>query len=158
MAGRKNPQKDDPAARLNAMVDTLLISPATGNVVAVGIDLADVTEVQRSIDLFGAQYLDRIFTSAEQAQSAESSNQAPHLAARFAAKEATIKVLGVDDAIPPWTSIELRRHPGGNCTLHLTGTAARMASERGIDGLLVCISHEGDMAIALVVATASTED
>jgi holo-[acyl-carrier protein] synthase len=113
--------------------------------------------VQRSIDLFGKQYLDRIFTSLEQAQSAESSNQAPHLAARFAAKEATIKVLSVDDAIPPWTSIELRRHPTGSCTLHLTGEAARMASEKGIDDLLVSISHEGEMAIAVVIATSSAQ-
>ena len=155
MAGPHTPGTDVPAARLNAMVETLLSSPLRGNVVAVGVDLADVVEVQRSIDLFGTQYLDRIFTSGEQAQSAQSLNQTPHLAARFAAKEATIKVLSVEDAIPPWTSIELRRQPGGNCTLHLTGKAAQMASEKGIDSLLVSISHEGAMAIAVVIATSN---
>ena len=156
MGGPNTPRKDVPTARLNAMAETLLSSsPPSGNVVAVGVDLADVVEVQRSIDLFGAQYLDRIFTSGEQAQSAESLNQTPHLAARFAAKEATIKVLSVEDAIPPWTSIELRRQPRGNCTLHLTGAAAQMASEKGINGLLVSISHEGAMAIAVVIATSN---
>jgi len=128
-----------------------------GNVVAVGVDLAEVSEVQRSIDLFGAQYLDRIFTPGEQAQSAESSDPTPHLAARFAAKEATIKVLSVDDAIPPWTAMELKREPSGGATLHLTGTAARFALEKGIDSLLVSLSHEKDMAIAVVVALTNIE-
>jgi holo-[acyl-carrier protein] synthase len=157
MAGPNTHREDVPATRLTAMVETLLSSPSRGNVVAVGVDLADVLEVQRSIDLFGVQYLDRIFTSGEQAQCAESLNQAPHLAARFAAKEATFKVLSVDDAIPPWTSIELGRQPNGSCTLNLSGTAARMALEKGIDGLLVSISHEGGMAIAVVVATSTNE-
>jgi holo-[acyl-carrier protein] synthase len=139
------------------MVESLLCSPPIGNVVAVGVDLAEVSEVQRSIDLFGAQYLDRIFTPGEQAQSAESSDPTPHLAARFAAKEATIKVLSVDDVIPPWTSMELKREPSGGSTLHLTGTAARFALEKGIDSLLVTLSHESDMAIAVVVALTNIE-
>ena len=139
------------------MVESLLSSPPTGNVVAVGVDLAEVSEVQRSIDLFGTQYLDRIFTPGEQAQSAESSDPTPHLAARFAAKEATIKVLSVDDLIPPWTSMELKREPSGGSTLHLTGTAARFALEKGIDSLLVSLSHEKDMAIAVVVALTNIE-
>jgi len=139
------------------MAESLLCSPSIGNVVAVGVDLADVSEVQRSVDLFGTQYLDRIFTPGEQAQSAESSDPIPHLAARFAAKEATIKVLSVDDAIPPWTSMELKREPSGDSTLHLTGTAAQLAQERGIDRLLVSLSHEGDMAIAMVVALTDRE-
>ena len=72
--------------------------PPVGNVVAVGIDLADISAVRDSIDHFGARYLDRIFTPGERAQCAESSDPTPHLAARFAAKEATIKALMIDGA------------------------------------------------------------
>jgi holo-[acyl-carrier protein] synthase len=142
---------------LTAMVESLLCSRPVGNVVAVGVDLAEVSEVQRSIDLFGQRYLNRIFTPREQAQSAESSDPTPHLAARFAAKEATIKVLSVDDAIPPWTSMELKREPSGGPTLHLTGAAARLAFEKRIDSLLVSLSHENDMAIAVVIALTNRE-
>jgi holo-[acyl-carrier protein] synthase len=145
------------SARLSVMLESLLSSPRVGNVVAVGVDLTHVPEVQRSVDVFGSQYLDRIFTPGEQAQSAESSDPTPHLAARFAAKEATIKVLSVEDAIPPWTSIEVRRDACGASTLHLTGTAARFALNRGIDSLLVSLSHESEMAIAVVVALTNTE-
>jgi holo-[acyl-carrier protein] synthase len=116
-----------------------------------------VSEVQRSIDLFGTRFLNRIFTPREQAQSAESPDPTPHLSARFAAKEATIKVLAVDDVIPPWTSMELKREPSGRPTLHLTGAAARMAFERRIDSLLVSLSHENDMAIAVVIALTNRE-
>ena len=158
MTGRQTPRRiQGHATHLSEVVESLLCSPTIGNVVAVGVDIAEVSEVQRSIDLFGAQYLDRIFTPGEQAQSAESSDPTPHLAARFAAKEATIKVLSVDDAIPPWTSMELRREPSGGPTLHLTGTAAQFALEKGIDSLLVSLSHESDMAIAVVVALTNTE-
>jgi holo-[acyl-carrier protein] synthase len=158
MAGRQSPRRaQSPAAHLSAMVESLLCTPPIGNVVAVGVDIAEVSEVQRSIDLFGAHYLDRIFTPVEQAQSAESSDPTPHLAARFAAKEATIKVLSVSDAIPPWTSMELRREPSGGSTLHLTGAAARFALEKGIDNLVVSLSHEKDMAIAVVVALTNIE-
>ena len=113
--------------------------------------------MRRSIDNFGAQYLDRIFTRGEQAQCAESFDPTPHFAARFAAKEATIKALAADDPIPPWTSMEVQRQPSGGCTLRLTGRAARIALEKGIDGMLVSLSHEGDMAIAVVVAISNTE-
>ena len=130
------------------------LSPPTGNVIAVGIDLAHVSAVRGSIDQFGARYLDRIFTPAEQAQCAESSDPSSHLAARFAAKEAAIKALMIEDGpIPPWTSIEVQRQPAGVCRLHLTGAAARIADEKGIDGLIVSLSHEADMAIAIVLAT-----
>ena len=158
MTGPQSPRRvQGHATRLSEVVESLLCTPPIGNVVAVGVDLADVSEVRRSIDLFGAKYLDRIFTPGEQAQSAESSDPTPHLAARFAAKEATIKVLSVDDAIPPWTSMELKREPSGVSTLHLTGTAARFALEKGIDSVLVTLSHEKDIAIAVVVALTNTE-
>ena len=132
--------------------NTLRFLPA-GNVVSVGIDLADVSAVRDSIDHFGARYLDRIFTLGEQAQCAESSDPYPHLAARFAAKEATIKALMIDGPIPSWTSIEVQRQSAGYCRVHLTGSAARIAREKGIDALIVSLSHEADMAIAIVVAT-----
>jgi holo-[acyl-carrier protein] synthase len=158
VAGQRSPHRDDGQnRRLSVMLDMPTFSPPNGNVVAVGIDLAEVSEVRRSIDHFGAQYLDRIFTSGEQAQCAASFDPTPHFAARFAAKEATIKALAADDPIPPWTSMEVQRQPAGGCTLRLTGRAARIALEKGIDGVLVSLSHEGDMAIAVVVAISNSE-
>ncbi len=139
-------------------VNTLAFSSLAGKVVAVGIDLVEVSDVRKSIDHFGDQYLQRLFTPLERAQCAESSEPAPRFAARFAAKEATIKALAIEDPIPPWTSMEVRRLACGSCALSLTGTAARIAREKGIDELFVSLSHEGGMAIAIVVATSKSRN
>jgi holo-[acyl-carrier protein] synthase len=123
-------------------------------IVCVGIDLTSVSAVRRSIDSFGERYLRRVFTANEITQCATSADPVPHLAARFAAKEATIKALRVDGTQPPWNSIEVRRQPEGWCLLHLDGAAARIVEARGITELTLSLSHEGDIAAAVVVATA----
>jgi holo-[acyl-carrier protein] synthase len=155
---RHSAQQGDAQACSSTEGGPFTFAPPAGHVVAVGIDLVDVSEVRQSIDHFGVQYLNRIFTPAEQAQCAESSDPTPHLAARFAAKEATIKALTIEGPIPTWTSMEVQRDSAGRCRMSLTGSAARLARDRGIDGLLVSLSHGADMAIAVVVATAATGD
>jgi holo-[acyl-carrier protein] synthase len=129
------------------------LDPAPDNLVAVGVDLTSVSQIRHSLRDFGDRFLRRVFTPTEIADCAASHDPAPHLAARFAAKEATIKALRVEDGQPAWTSIEVRRHPSGSCTVHLTGEAARVAGARGIGRLAVSLSHEGDLAAAVVVAT-----
>jgi holo-[acyl-carrier protein] synthase len=133
------------------------VIPASVGPVAVGVDLVDVPLVRRSLEEFGERYLRRLFTPGEIAYCERAVDPAPHLAARLAAKEAVIKVLQVDDLQPPWTSIEVVRHPGGWCTLRLTGEAARQAADRNIGEYSLSLSHEGDTAIAFVVATAAAE-
>jgi len=129
------------------------VDPAPGNLIAVGIDLVSVPEVRQAWHTFGERYLRRVYTSTELVDCRMSADPAPRLAARFAAKEATIKALMVEGAQPPWTSMEVWRHPLGWCEMRLTGHAARIAEERGIGRLAVSLSHEGNLAAAVVVAT-----
>jgi len=118
----------------------------------VGVDLVRVQDVADAIETFGTRYLDRVFTAAEQADSTgEPRVRAERLAARFAAKEAALKVLRPTGARPPWTSIEVVRHESGACDLRLTGTAAELASAGGITALAVSLTHEHDQAAAAVV-------
>ena len=117
--------------------------------IRVGTDLVRVADVADSVARFGDRYLTRLFTAHELESCG---GAADRLAARFAAKEATIKVLRPDDLRPEWRAIEVRRHPSGACDLHLTGTAAAQASAAGITSLAVSLSHEGDLATAVVVA------
>ena len=123
--------------------------------IRVGADLASVADVSASIDHFGDRYLRRLFTDHELASC---EGRPASLAARFAAKEATIKVLRPVDANPEWRSIEVRRAPSGACDLHLSGTAARMAAEQGIDELAISLTHEGGIAAAVVVATVTPQE
>jgi holo-[acyl-carrier protein] synthase len=74
------------------------------------------------------------------------------LAARFAAKEAALKVLRPTGHRPQWRSIEVRRHDGGWCTMSLSGYAAELATQAGLGELAVSLTHEEGIAAAVVVA------
>jgi holo-[acyl-carrier protein] synthase len=119
----------------------------------VGIDLVSVDAVQRSIDEHGDRYLKRLYTEGELRDcSTDQGIVAERLAARFAAKEATLKVLRpVDEAIP-WRAMEVVRHGAGWVEIELSGRAADLAAEAGLTELTLSISHEGGYASAIVIA------
>lgn len=119
--------------------------------IRVGIDLCDVRAIERSIEHFGDRFLRRICTDAEITYcSASPHATAERVAARFAAKEACRKVLG---AGPPWwTSIEVVRDAHGAPGLILHGDAARRADDVGIAHLAVSLTHEENLAGAVVMA------
>jgi len=78
------------------------------------------------------------------------------LAARFAAKEAVMKALGVGLWQVDFVDIEIIGGRGGAPTVALHGRAAHVAAERGITHVLLSLSHDGDSAIAMAVATGSS--
>jgi holo-[acyl-carrier protein] synthase len=119
----------------------------------VGTDLVAVEHVAASVAHFGHRYLGRIYTEHElSCCQGTPAVTAAGLAARFAAKEAMVKVLRPTGHQPDWRSIEVRRHPDGWCTMRLTDEAARMADRQGISNVAVSLTHEAGMAAAVVVA------
>jgi holo-[acyl-carrier protein] synthase len=119
----------------------------------VGVDLAAVADVQRSLERQGDSYLSRLFTEHEVASSQGATGPAADsLAARFAAKEAVLKVLRPADGQPEWRDIEVHRHSSGACDIVLHRGAADLAEAQGIDGMSLSMSHEAGMAVAVVVA------
>lgn len=121
----------------------------------VGIDAESVADVRRALDEFGDRYRRRIFTAAEIAHCADRATparEAEGLAARFAAKEATLKVLRVDRRVPSWTEIEVVSERGGWTSLRLSGLAAMLAQEAGLELFAVSLSHTPELAIAVVSA------
>lgn len=123
----------------------------------VGVDLIRVGDVLESIERFGDRYTQRIFTQAEIEYCSEEAPLAgERFAARFAAKEATMKVLRVRPAESvQWRSIEVRRAPDGWCDIVLHDAAETLAKRAGITGLALSMSHEHEYATATVVATRS---
>ena len=135
-----------------------LSRPAGGGRVRVGIDLTEIAEVEAAIARFGDRYERRLFTETERAEATGTpAVRAASLAARFAAKEATIKILHRDGVAPPWRSIEVRRGPHGQPDLHLAGDAARLAAQAGLSEWSVSLTHDGGMAAAVVAAIAVDE-
>lgn len=124
---------------------------------AAGVDLVLVDEVQEALDSFGERYLCRVFTPHEIAcATGDGKIRARHLAARFAAKEATMKALGPTDCLPEWRSIEVHQEEGGRCTLRLSGRAAELARRSHLSEFAVSLTHEGELAAAVVFALGDT--
>ena len=63
-------------------------------IVGIGVDLCDGRRIERSMERFGAKFLDRIFTENEQTHARAAAKPAMSYAKRFAAKEAVAKALG----------------------------------------------------------------
>ncbi|HEY5192241.1 MAG TPA: holo-ACP synthase [Solirubrobacteraceae bacterium] len=120
----------------------------------VGIDMVSVDAVRQSVDEHGARYLKRIYTASELRDCDAPQGIVPErLAARFAAKEATLKVLRPMDEAIPWHTIEVVRHGPGWVTVELSGRAAALAAEAELRNFELSISHEADYASAVVLAS-----
>ncbi len=125
---------------------------------AVGFDLVDVREVEESIDRFGERYLRRVYTPGEIAYAMSAPDRAiaaRRLGARFAAKEATIKALGASERGISPREIEVARSSDGAVRSILHGPALAAAREAGAKALTVSLSHQGELAGAVVLAEKS---
>ncbi len=121
---------------------------------AHGIDMVDCTRLREMIDRHGQKFLDRIFTAVEQSYCRDKRRAIEHLAGRFAAKEAVLKVLGTGwrNGIT-WTDIEIRNSPSGQPSVRLTGRCRQIAEELGLVSVVVSISHIGTHAIASAIGS-----
>ena len=121
--------------------------------IRVGIDLVSVDTVVESIRDHGERYLKRIYTDTELHDCRGAEGPTPErLAARFAAKEATLKVLRPAEEAIPWRDIEVVRHPSGWVELKLGGRAAVSAAAQGLGDFALSMSHEAGYATAVVAA------
>jgi holo-[acyl-carrier protein] synthase len=119
-----------------------------------GIDLTSVDAVRESLSTHGRHYLERLYTEREiQDCSGPGGVDPERLAARFAAKEAALKVLRPGEVGVSLREIEVVRSPGGWVELELSGPAATLARESGLSELAVSITHEAGFASAVVIAT-----
>lgn len=117
-------------------------------VIAVGVDVVEITRIEQA--LRRDRFLERCFTPGELAY-ATGSHAAERLAARFAAKEATCKALGVAGAPGRLKDIEVVRQAGGGVEIALSGTARERFAERGGRRLHLSFSHGREIAVAVVV-------
>jgi holo-[acyl-carrier protein] synthase len=121
-------------------------------VVAHGIDMVDCARLARSIEQHGQKFLQRVFTPAELEYCCGRKREIEHLAGRFAAKEAVLKVLGTGwrEGIA-WTDIEIRNEPSGAPRVTLTGRCREVADQLNLCSILISISHIETHAIASAI-------
>jgi holo-[acyl-carrier protein] synthase len=121
------------------------------NIIGIGIDATDIPRIDRAIKKYGDRFVQRVFTEAEIAFCADRHYPAPHFAARFAAKEATMKALGTGlSQGVTWRDIEVLRG-GGPPRLMLRGGALRRFEQLGGTSSLLTITHADTLALAQVL-------
>jgi holo-[acyl-carrier protein] synthase len=125
-------------------------------IVGSGIDLVEIARIQQSRERYGARFLNRVFTAAEQAYCLRKRNAAESLAARFAAKEAGAKALGtgISHGVN-WLEIEVVREPGGRPSIRFHGRAAQIAEHMGVARTALSLTHTADLAMASVLLEGS---
>ncbi len=105
-------------------------------ILGLGNDVIDITRIERTLERFGARFVERIFTDVEQRKSDRRANRAASYAKRFAAKEACSKALGTGfRAGVYWRDLGVVNLPSGKPTMALTGGAAKRLAEITPEGM-----------------------
>ncbi|MCC6174920.1 MAG: holo-ACP synthase [Chloroflexi bacterium] len=116
-------------------------------VLATGVDIVEIRRVGELLERHGDRFRQRVFTDREWS---EAGGRIESLAARFAAKEALIKALGVRELT--LREIEVVRPDRSQPSLRLRGQAAAIARALGVRELALSLAHEHQHAVAVVVA------
>ena len=123
-------------------------------IIGLGLDATEIDRVGGLIDRYGERFLNRVFTEGEIAYCRRRRGQAAvaSFAARFAAKEAAMKAMGVGLGEVRFRDLEVRRADSGAPSLVVTGGAAELAGSLGIVRWHLSLSHSDLIAQAFVVA------
>ena len=119
--------------------------------IGIGIDAVEVDRFRRVLERTPG-VARRLFTDAERSYGARFADPAPRLAARFAAKEAAMKAMGVGLGAFAFHDVEVIKAPSGAPSLRLSGGAAELASRLGVQQLRLSITHTDATAEAVVAA------
>lgn len=120
--------------------------------IGIGIDSVEVDRFRMVLARRPA-LAQRLFTDSErEAVSKGGADPASRLAARFAAKEAVMKALGVGLGSFPFRDVEVVSAPSGAPALVLSGRAAALADSLGVDSWRLSLTHTDVTAAAVAVA------
>ncbi len=123
-------------------------------VIGIGVDLVDIERFRRSLARTPSMRT-RLFTDAELAYVGPQVDPVPSLAARFAAREAVMKSLGVGLGAFGFHDAWVDRAPSGRPSLVITGRAEELAVAAGVVTWHLSLTHSDLMAAAYVIADGS---
>lgn len=123
-------------------------------IVGIGVDLVNMSELERMVKLPDDAFVTRTFTAQEIEQAEASAHRLAHYAGLFAAKEAVFK------AVAHWTEkkafdfriVETLSEADGYPLIHVNEELQEILKEAGVENLFVSITHDGEYAVATVVA------
>ena len=124
-------------------------------IVGIGVDLAEVDRIRDAIERPGSgeRFKARVYTPGEQAYCERRKRKYESYAARFAAKEATMKALGRGwSGDVTWLEIEVFRPRGSRPEIRLHGKTAEYSAKLGIRKIALALTHTAETAMAQVIA------
>lgn len=128
-------------------------------IIGHGIDLVECARIEAICRKHPEQFLGRVLTAAERAYCETKKNPLPHIAGRFAAKEAILKVIGTGwrGAIA-WTDMEILNDSSGQPHVKLTGHTKKVAADLGIDRIMLSITHTQQHASASAIGVGTAQE
>jgi holo-[acyl-carrier protein] synthase len=122
------------------------------DVVGLGTDLVEVERFRLAMQRRGEPFLERLFSDAEREYAGRQHDPAKSFGARFGAKEAVMKAMGVGLWKFKLRDIEVVRAKSGAPSVALHGRAAEMAGERGVVAWHLSLTHTDSIAMAVAIA------
>jgi len=124
----------------------------------IGIDLVNVSRIEEALKRWGERFQKKVFTPGEIEYCLGKRNPGPNFAARFAAKEALVKALGIGIRRGVhWRDVEVQPGPLGKPVLKLRGRALELCRQERIEGVFVSLTHDGNYSGAVVVLEKSDQ-
>ncbi len=118
----------------------------------IGTDLVQVSRIEEALERWGRRFQDKVFTPGEIRYCLGKRRPGPSFAARFAAKEAFVKALGIGMRRGVhWKNVEVTRGLLGRPVLSLNGPALELCHREQIKGLFLSLTHDRDYSGAVVV-------
>lgn len=121
-------------------------------IIGIGTDIVNISRIEKAVERYGDRFIKKVFSDDEASYCKGKKEQAVHLAARFAAKEAVVKALGtgISKGIG-FKDIEVARKQGERPEVKLNGKAKYAAESLGVKNIHLSISHDSGLAAAFAV-------
>jgi holo-[acyl-carrier protein] synthase len=120
-------------------------------VIGIGTDLVELDRFRLALQRT-PRIVERLFSDAERAYALKQPDPTERFAARFAAKEAVLKAMGIGLWQFPLRDIEVVRADSGQPSVVLHGRAATLAAEQGVTSWRLTMTHTDRVASATAVA------
>ena len=125
-------------------------------IIGVGVDAIEIDRFRRSLERTPSMKA-RLFTREELEYVETHDDPTPSLAARFAAREAVMKAMGVGLGAFEFHDVWVQRAESGRPSLAVTGRAEQIAHDLGVTDWHLSITHTDSTAIAYVIAVRSPQ-
>ena len=117
-------------------------------IIGTGVDIIEVGRVKKALDTWGDRFLQRVFTQRELDYVRTKKFPSENLAARFACKESVLKAFGDTRKGIQLKSIEILNDSKGKPEVILHKEAKRFAGKKGLDNIIVSMSHTNNYAVS----------